>query len=355
MSNLSSPIPTEVNMPIPPKPVGVCLVGLGRAGKFHLEALGRLGPRVVKILYVVDVKEDLAKERAKELGCIGLTDMKQAMEDPEVQAVIVGSTTYMHHEHIMAALKAGKACLTEKPIADNQKELQQLIDYVNTVDVPFRVGYQRRTDPNFRVLKRQIEMGMVGEPRIINCTSRDNPEPPMEYLKVSGGIFHDMLTHDFDMIHYLTGQVPESVYSIGHAYNPKIQAMDDVDTAMVTLKYPNGLLATVNTSRIAPYGYDQRVEVFGPKGMATAENQRESTVTLATDAGFQSARAEYSFPERYPEAYLESDAEFIKMVIEKKKEDPADNDRFVMLDKVARAAEMSLHENRVVFLNEFDN
>ena len=129
------------------------------------------------------------------------------------------------------------------------------------------MGFQRRHDAHFRALKAQLAAGHVGAARMFKCTSRDNPEPPMWYLKVSDGIFHDMLSHDFDMLHFLTdGEIPASVYATGVAHNPEIGAMDDCDTAAVTLSYQSGLIATVDTSRVAAYGYDQRCEVWGDSG-----------------------------------------------------------------------------------------
>jgi myo-inositol 2-dehydrogenase/D-chiro-inositol 1-dehydrogenase len=222
----------------------------------------------------------------------------------------------------------------------------------------------------------------------------DNPEPPIEYLKVSGGIFHDMLCHDFDMLHFLTGEFPESVYSVGHCYNPVIGAMGDCDTAVVTLKYKSGLIATVDTSRIACYGYDQRIEVLGELGMAQvrvaaaprahalasrarappasperpslmrvsrpatlvlqANNVHESTVTVATAKGFLGAKAEHSFPERYAATYLTEIDEFIEQV-KAGKPDPVEwTSRHVILEKVTTASELSWRLGREVRIEDVD-
>ncbi|KAJ1616708.1 hypothetical protein T492DRAFT_637449 [Pavlovales sp. CCMP2436] len=190
----------------------------------------------------------------------------------------------------MRSLTAKKAVFSEKPISHDPAELEQVLSLALSSRLVFVAGYQRRCDKNFRELKQQIDSGVIGTPRVIKCTSRDNPEPPIEYLQVSGGIFHDMLCHDFDMLHFLTGKFPEAVYSIGHCYNPAIGDMGDCDTVIVTLKFASGLLASVDTSRVACYGYDQRIEVLGEKGMAQANNTMESTVTVATSQGFLGPR-----------------------------------------------------------------
>jgi myo-inositol 2-dehydrogenase/D-chiro-inositol 1-dehydrogenase len=189
---------------------------------------------------------------------------------------------------------------------------------------------------------------------MLKCCSRDNPMPPMPYLKVSGGIFYDMLTHDFDMIHFLSGEIPTEVYSVGHCYDEEIKAMDDVDTVMVTLKFASGLMATVDTSRVAPYGYDQRVEAFGEKGMATAHNEKESTVVVASAAGYVHPRSHKSFPERYKTCYTEEMAEFVAMVKAGTTESEETVRRHVILERVTAAAELSHRLGRAIKLDEVD-
>lgn len=163
-----------------------------------------------------------------------------------------------------------------------------------------------------------------------------------------------MLTHDFDMIHFLSGEVPTEVYSVGHCYNEEIKAMDDVDTVMVTMKFASGLMATVDTSRIATYGYDQRVEAFGEKGMASAENEKESTVVVANESGYVHPRSHFSFPQRYKTCYTEEMVEFLEMVKSGATDDEATVRRHVVLEKVTAAAELSHRLGRAVKLDEVD-
>lgn len=348
------------------KKLNVAIVGLGRAGHVHLRSLASLTTKA-RVAWVVDINPQTAARVAAQHECRGTTDIAEALDDPELDAVIIASATFTHFDFTMRCLTAKKAVFTEKPISHDPAELEQVLDLAVRSELVFCTGYQRRCDKNFRALKQHLENGAIGGVRLIKCTSRcaplaparalwrpaasraraprpprrDNPEPPIEYLKVSGGIFHDMLCHDFDMIHYLTGEFPESVYSVGHCYSPQIEAMGDCDTVVVTLKYASGLLATVDTSRIACYGYDQRIEVLGSLGMAQANNVHETTVTLATAQGFLGAKSEFSFPERYVQTYLTEIEEFVDQARAGRPDPEALTRRHVILEKVTTAAELS--------------
>jgi len=341
----------------PSKKVVFCLVGLGRAGSFHLTSLRNLSDRA-ELKWIIDVNEETLQKTLQPLlanGVKGSTKLSDALEDDSVDAVIIASTTHAHYEQVVACFEAGKAVLCEKPISHDPERLGRVMDVAKLKRLPFLVGYQRRMDRNFRSLKKQLEAGAVGTPRIIKCCSRDNPEPPLWYLKISGGIFHDMLCHDFDMLHFLTGQVPVAVFSAGHAYNAEIAALDDVDTASVTLMYASGLIAMVDTSRTAAYGYDQRVEVFGEHGMLQASNVIESTVSLSTGHGHTAAPNERSFPQRYPQAYQTEVEEFIEMVRHWTTDSTENIDRHVSLEAVTTAAELSWRLGRKILLSEVDS
>eukprot|EP00913_Durusdinium_trenchii_P029942 g28058.t1 len=254
---------------------------------------------------------------AAERGCRWSTDLDEALlPGPDaVDAVIVASATDTHFPYIMKALRADKAVLAEKPISHELHEVMEAVQLAKSRNLAFVCGYQRRADRHFRELKRHLDAGAIGNLKVLKTCSRDNPIPPMEYLRTSGGIFHDMLIHDFDMLDFLSGgQVPESVTAIGHSYNPEIKAMGDVDTCAVMFKYPSGLIAMVDTSRDASYGYDQRIEAFGEHGMLSAKNELTSTVELATAEGHLMPPAMYSFPQRYLQAYRSELTEFIELV-----------------------------------------
>jgi len=194
----------------------------------------------------------------------------------------------------------------------------------------------------------------VGALRLIKCCSRDNPLPPLDYLKVSGGIFCDMLCHDFDMIHFLSDEMPIEVFTAGHCYDSRIAELDDIDMVVVTLKFGSGLLATVDCSRVAAYGYDQRVEVFGESGMATAHNQEDNTVVVATGSGFLHPPSQWSFPQRYKHTYTTELAEFIALIQHGGMESEPLVRRHTKLAVVTAAAELSWRLRRAVRLDEVD-
>lgn len=331
--------------------IGFAVVGLGRAGHFHLTSLQMLVERA-ELKWVIDTDETKMKDIAKQYSCKGSKDLGDALKDPGVVAVVICSVTYSHYGFIKAALEAGKAVFAEKPISHDPLELREILDMAKKSKRPFVVGYQRRVDLNFRELKRQLDSGVAGDLRMVKCCSRDNPLPPIEYLRVSGGIFYDMLCHDFDMIHFLTDQIPEEVYSVGHCYDERIKEFNDIDTVMVTMRFKSGLIATVDCSRTAAYGYDQRVELLGEKGMVTAHNEQTSNVVVATKDGFMHSTAKYSFPERYKESYSTELAEFLSLLEDGGVESDALIERHAKLDVVTTAAELSYRLGRAVKLEE---
>jgi len=335
----------------------VALVGLGRAGHFHLQSMVQL-PNVVRLAWVVDVDEEKARRIAAEQACRWSTKLSDALED--VDAVIIASATDTHFPYIMEALKADKAVLAEKPISHELHEVAEAVEFAKSRNLPFVCGYQRRADRHFRALKCQLDAGAIGKIKVMKTCSRDNPLPPLEYLRTSGGIFHDMLIHDFDMLNFLTnGEEPESVTAIGHCYNEEIRKMNDIDTCAVMFKYANGMMAMVDTSRDAAYGYDQRIEVFGETGMLTAHNELTSTVELATAQGHLRPPAQFSFPQRYLQAYRSELTEFIELVRAGRESDLHKGEQVSMLRhpgivRTTVAAELSWKLKKTVKLVDLD-
>ncbi len=290
------------------KKINACIIGLGRAGRFHLTSLKRL--ESFQLQYIVDPN---LKPTDEVLASNGLTlvDEKTAFADPNLDAVIVSSPTGFHFTHIMQALSSGKHVFAEKPLGKSLDEINRCYELAAEKSLALHLGFQRRLDHNFVALKRSL--GNMGQVKIIKASSRDNPRPPIDYLKISGNIFHDMLIHDFDMLSFLLGPlIPESIYAMGHCYDPAIRNIPDFDTVMVNLYYPNGLMCCIDTSRTAAYGYDQRIEVFADKGMAIAENEKNSTVRLFTETGMHLDKIQHSFPQRYKESYLNEMVQFAK-------------------------------------------
>eukprot|EP00928_Gymnodinium_smaydae_P050165 TRINITY_DN33760_c0_g1_i1.p1 TRINITY_DN33760_c0_g1~~TRINITY_DN33760_c0_g1_i1.p1 ORF type:complete len:416 (+),score=99.18 TRINITY_DN33760_c0_g1_i1:79-1248(+) len=355
--DLASAMSQEIEKGPLPKKYGVVLVGLGRSGHFHLTSIKNL-PEVTTLRWVIDVNESVAKRIAGEMGCRWSTSLDDALKDPEADMVIIASTTDTHFPFIMRSLEANKAVFAEKPISHEVNEVQEACDLALKKNLPFVCGYQRRCDLNFRALKKHLDSDAIGQLKMIKSCSRDNPVPPMEYLRTSGGIFQDMLIHDFDMQEWLSGgQVPESVLAVGHCYDDEIRKMDDIDMVAVLVKYSSGLITTIDTCRDAAYGYDQRVEAFGAKGMLTAKNEMTSSVEIATVEGHLMPPAKWSFPERYNHAYMVELSEFVALVragvnSDAHKLEQKEMMRHPKIVRTAWASELSFKLGRQVNLSE---
>jgi len=229
---------------------------------------------------------------------------REAFADPEVDAVLIASSTDTHARLAIAAARAGKAIFCEKPIDLSLKKVDDCLQEVGKAGVPMFVGFNRRFDPSFSALKRRLDAGEVGAVEQVVITSRDPGPPPLAYLKVSGGMFRDMTIHDFDMARWLLGEEPVEVFAWGEALvDKKIARAGDIDSAMLILRTASDKMCHINNSRRAVYGYDQRIEVFGAKGLLRAENLGETTVEHYTERGTVSDRPLDFFLERYAEAY----------------------------------------------------
>lgn len=288
-----------------------CIVGLGRAGQIHLNSVKQLPG--LTLTWLVDTNTDLLKVLSSDNSCHTTTDINEALADADLDVVIIASPTDAHFEYIILSLNAGKHVFTEKPLGHSLLQVKQCFDLAEEKKLALHLGFQRRFDTNFIALKQQLPK--LGDCRIIKTSSRDNPRPSIDYLSISGNIFHDMLIHDFDMLCFLFGsKIPETVYAVGHAYDTEIAAIDDYDTVMVTLQYNDGMVVSIDTSRISAPGYDQRIELFGEHGMAVVENQQNHTVKVYDKDGMHQAAFDHSFPERYDGVYTSELAYFAKGV-----------------------------------------
>lgn len=332
------------------KTINLCIVGLGRAGKFHLQAINGLDSCSLK--YVVDpgIEANNGLETAHNFSL--LSELSPALADPLVDGVIVSAPTQFHYQIICKALEAGKHVFTEKPLGKTAAEIKTCFDLAKTKNLTLFLGFQRRYDTNFITLKKSIDT--IGQVRTIKMSSRDNPKPTLDYLKISGNIFHDMLIHDFDMLQFLLGsRIPAAVSAFGHAYDTEIKKIPDFDTVLVTIKYPDGLICAIDTSRIADYGYDQRIEIFAENGMAIAENQKNNTVEVHTANGSFLSPINYSFPDRYKEAYRAEIADFVS-AISKEKRFNISKRECLIAHFIAEAAYNSAVTNKVIdFKKEF--
>ena len=278
------------------------LLGCGRIGQVHARSIKLL--EGAQIVAVADAVPDAAKSLAATTGA-EIRDVDAILSAPDVDAVIIGTPTDSHFDQLMGAATAGKAIFCEKPIDMSVDNIRACMEAVTAAGVPFMAGFNRRFDPNFARLRARIKAGDIGAPELVTITSRDPSPPPLSYIERSGGLFRDMMIHDFDMARFLMGEDFIRLHAVGSSLvDPAIGAAGDVDTAAVILTTASGRICQISNSRRAAYGYDQRIEVHGVGGMLRAENQLESTVEIATEAGFRRDPAQHFFLERYETAYL---------------------------------------------------
>jgi myo-inositol 2-dehydrogenase / D-chiro-inositol 1-dehydrogenase len=279
----------------------VGLLGAGRIGQVH--AVNIAGNARSSLVAVSDIDQNAATRLASTHSAEARSS-EQILADRDIDAVLIATSTDTHSDLIEAAARAGKAVLCEKPVDLSLERARQCLSSVADTGVPIMIGFNRRFDPNFATLKASMSRGEIGNPELLSLTSFDPAPPPLAYIKVSGGLFRDMMIHDFDMANFLMGETPVAVRAVGSSVvNPEIGAAGDVDTAVVTLTYADGRIAVIKNSRRAVYGYDQRVEVLGSDGLLQAGNMLENTVVRSTADGVVSGKPTYFFLERYMPAY----------------------------------------------------
>lgn len=296
--------------------VNVGLIGAGRIGRVHAENLAYRIPEV-NLVAVADVFLEAAQKCAADFGIPTVTqNPEDIFRNESIDAVIICSSTDTHARFIADAARAGKHIFCEKPIALDLPTIDEALQAVAQNGVKLQLGFNRRFDPNFKAARDMVVEGKIGDPHIVHIISRDPAPPPIEYIKVSGGIFLDQTIHDFDMARFLIGSEVEEVYAIGGVrVDPAIGEAGDIDTAVITLRYENGVIGTIDNSRQAVYGYDQRVEVFGSKGAVVVGNRTPHTAVYSSAEGVQSARPLYFFLERYMDAYLAEMRAFVDCII----------------------------------------
>lgn len=288
------------------------VIGAGRIGKIHSEILAtRLFD--TQVAAIADVNLPAAQHAAERLHIpTAVADYHTILRDPSIDAVAICSSTDTHARLIVEAAQAGKHIFCEKPIDYDLAKIDQALEAVEKAGVKLQIGFNRRFDPNFRKVRAMVAEGKIGKPHILRITSRDPAPPPIEYVKVSGGIFLDMTIHDFDMARYLMGCEVEEVYVAGGVLvDPKIGEAGDIDTALVVLHFENGAVGSIDNSRQAVYGYDQRVEVFGSGGMVAANNNTPDNDVYANADGVHIAKPLYFFLERYMDSFIEEMRQFV--------------------------------------------
>ena len=336
------------------KPIKVGIIGAGRIGRLHAENLVHRIPGA-EVVAVADVMEEAARKLTAELGIPhAFGEPSPIFKDPEIDAVLICSSTDTHAQFIEQAARVGKHIFCEKPIALELEKIDQALAAVERAGVILQVGFNRRFDPSFAEARRLVQSGTIGKPHVLKITSRDPAPPPIDYVKVSGGIFLDMTIHDFDMARFLMGEEVVEVFASGTVLvDPKIGEVGDVDTAVVTLRFASGALGVIDNSRRAVYGYDQRVEVFGERGMVRVENPKPHQAIVSSADGDHSPPLPHFFVERYTESYVRELEDFLACVREGKAPPVTGLDGKIPV-VMGYAAKKSLEEGRPVRLSEID-
>lgn len=330
------------------------IIGAGRIGKVHLESISYH----VKNATVTAMADPFMNEETEKLirsyGVSKVTkDYKDILNDKDIDAVLVCSSTDTHAAISIEAINAGKHVFCEKPVDHSIEKIQVVADALKEhPDIKFQVGFNRRFDHNFAAIRKAYDDGKIGEAHILKITSRD-PEPPNPaYIKVSGGIFLDMTIHDFDMACFLTDSDVEELYvNSAVLVDPAIGEQGDVDTAIITMKMTNGALAVIDNSRKAAYGYDQRAELFGSKGMVATSNDTVSSAVISNADGVTGEKPLFFFLERYMGSFSEEMRQFTEAVINDT-EVPVGIHAGLQSVKIGLAARKSVEEHRPVKISE---
>lgn len=325
------------------------LLGAGRIGKVHAKAIAA-NPDA-DLVAVADAFADAAKAIAGQYGCAVRT-IDEIEADKAIDAVVICTPTNTHADLIERFARAGKAIFCEKPVDLSVARVRQCLATVASTKAKLMIGFNRRFDPHFVAVKAAVDSGRVGKVEMVQIVSRDPGAPPAEYITSSGGIFKDMTIHDFDMARFMLGEEPVSVYATGSVLvDPAIGKLGDFDSASVVLMTASGRHATISNSRRATYGYDQRVEVHGSEGSASAENERPVLVEIANAMGYTRAPLHDFFMTRYIAAYAAEIAAFVAVIKDGAAPSPSGEDGLKAL-VLAEAALKSVKEGRAVRVDE---
>jgi len=334
--------------------VGIGVIGAGRIGALHAENLQRRIDET-RVIGIAEPRLEVARALGERLG-VGAVygDHRELLSDPEVDAVAICSSTDTHAAIIEEAAAAGRHVFCEKPIAQDLRLVDRALEAVARAGVKLQVGFNRRFDASFRRVREAIEAGKIGELHMLRITSRDPEPPPISFIERSGGIFLDMTIHDFDMARYLAGsEVEEVSVTAAVLVDPAIGAAGDVDTAITTLRFASGAIGSIDNSRRAVYGYDQRVEAFGSGGMLQTENRSEGERVLWNADGVHRAVPQHFFVERYRDSFLTEMRAFVRSILDDT-ESPVSGPDGRLPILMALAAMKSHREHRPVRLDEVE-
>jgi len=334
------------------KNLNVGIIGAGRIGKVHAATIAFRLPEATP-LAITDINQEAAKELAERCGIPNVVpSADDVLADPKIDAVLICSSTNTHADLIVAAANAGKHIFCEKPIAFSLATIDQALAAVKKAGVKLQIGFNRRFDANFARVRKAVASGEIGTPHLLHIISRDPAPPPVAYVKVSGGMFLDMTIHDFDMARFLIGDEVEEVYtSAAVRVDPEIGKAGDVDTALIVLKFKNGVIGTIDNCRKAVYGYDQRAEVLGSDGAIGTGNCYPNEAIVSTAKAVQRDLPLNFFMDRYTESFANEMREFVTAVIEDKPTPVTGIDGRIPV-AMGIAARKSYDEHRPVRLDE---
>jgi myo-inositol 2-dehydrogenase/D-chiro-inositol 1-dehydrogenase len=334
------------------RPVNIAVIGTGRIGSVHTRNLMR-SIHEANVMAVCDIRLDVAQAVADELGINRVVkDYHELLEDKNIEAVLIATNTNTHAFIVKDCARAGKQIFCEKPLALNLADTDDVIQVVEESGVKLQIGFNRRFDKSFQKVKEIVDSGQIGRPCILHIINRD-PEPPSyEYSATCGGMFLDMSIHDFDMIRFQIGEV-EQIYAIGNVLMaPYLKELGDVDIDIISLKFENGTIGSIDNSRQCAYGYDQQLEVFCTNGTAKAGNEFENTTMMGDGLGFHSARVPFMFIQRYADGYITEVRQFLQCLQDGRPVSPTAYDsRMAVL--LGSAAWESFRQNRPVIMKEF--
>ena len=331
--------------------INLAVIGTGRMGSVHVANIVNKVPEA-NLVAICDIRLDVAQAVADRWGITRVVqDYHELLADETIEAVLIATTTSTHAEVIKDCAKARKHIFCEKPIALDLARIDEALEAVELAGVKLQVGFNRRFDKNFQRVKEIVQSGELGRPCMLKITNRDPELPSKEFLRVSGGLFLDMTIHDFDMAQFQIGEVTE-VYATGSVLiDSELEEFGDLDTALLTLKFKDGTIGSIDNSRQSVYGYDQRLEVFCLEGTAMAENEKENMVLKGNREGFQSSRVPNFFIQRYAPCYVDEVRQFLVSV----RDDlptvvTGEDGRKAVV--IGYAAWKSFHENRPVRICE---
>lgn len=329
--------------------VRIGIVGIGRIGSIHLQHLLHGNPKA----HVVAVSDIEVQKKTKGLNPSFKTyhDFSDMLKNEQLQAVVICTPTPLHFDMIEEAFSFGIHVFCEKPLDLEPKNILKLHLFAKKSSLLLQIGFNRRFDHNFMNLHKTVREGLIGDPHILKITSRDPSPPSLAYLKSSGGLFMDMMIHDFDMARYLIDSDIVEVYAQGSVLISDVfNEADDIDTAIVQLKFANGTLGVIDNSRQAVYGYDQRIEVFGSKGMTQVDNLSPNRTVVHNKAGQKSPRPYQFFIDRYADSFRHEIDHFIDQIIEHKPVIVNAYDAY-RATRVAIAAKESYHKSKPVAIS----